>query len=879
MKTSRSMAARGFGMLLIVWLCVSTSFLSAQFSDVSYFLGNDILPYGSPHGDGISFYDFNNDGWDDLSISNGSSTPRFYVNNNGILESAPFSIPNIPAQNISMILWADYDNDGDADLLLTKFGAPLQLWNNDGSFNFTEVSSEAGIMNGNFYHVGAAFADYDHDGFLDLYVSKFYHPVFNPGEQHEGKLYRNNGDGTFSDATVSAGVYLPPRPCFQPVFLDYNNDGWEDLFLVIDRVSWPNELFRNNGDGTFTSVTDTSGFGFNICSMTGTVTDYDHDQDLDIYITNNPPVGNVFMENNGDGSFTDVASETGVHLIEVSWGSLWIDYDNDSWEDLFVSVTSPVLEPVGNHYYINHQGENFTIENNLFGNENDSSETFVCAKGDINNDGYYDFAINNQFPYPAKLYENNGGDNNYLSLTLNGTVSNKDGIGTWIHCFAGGNHYVRYTLCGENLIAQNSRKIIFGLGSISTIDSLVLEWNMGLREVAYNLLVNNHYHFIEGTSAVVPYDITSSGSNYLCPGDTLVLDAGDYAGYLWNTGSEDRYISITEPGTYQVTITTIFGVEGQSNPLEIIEAPEALVEFLVDEISCFGESDGSIWLEVSTSPMEEIVWNSGQMGQFIDNLDSGVYYFNGIDSYGCHLSDTTEIIEPDSLWATTAVQGVLCFNGKTGSVEISITGGVEPYFYNWNGINPNALSVGDYSVDVVDWNFCMLQIDFTIAQPDSLYSLVEVENEVQGIAGGSAELQIFGGVTPYQINWSTGITDTTYISNLVAGDYMVAVLDNNSCAFNKEFEVDFVSSLNNLHPSDNHYLIYPNPANGYLRIDCNRTTALRIELFDLGGKRILYEPTALCNVVLSTAHLNPGIYLLRVTENNNPFHFPLAIVR
>src|SRR5690606_17556375 len=100
---------------------------------------------------------------------------------------------------------ADYDNDCDADLLLTKFGAPLQLWNNDGSLNFTEVSIESGLMNGYFFHVGAAFADYDHDGYLDLYISKFYHPVFNVGEAFEGKLYHNNGNGTFSDVTETAG--------------------------------------------------------------------------------------------------------------------------------------------------------------------------------------------------------------------------------------------------------------------------------------------------------------------------------------------------------------------------------------------------------------------------------------------------------------------------------------------------------------------------------------------------------------------------------------------------------------------------------------------------------------------------------------------------
>jgi hypothetical protein len=228
---------------------------------------------------------------------------------------------------------------------------------------------------------------------------------------------------------------------------------------VTDRLAFPNELFKNNGDGTFTSVTTTSGAGIQIDSMSGTVGDYDNDGDLDIFVTNNPyPTGHVLLQNQGDGTFIQKQNEAGLYLVQVGWGSMWLDYNNDSWQDLFVSVTSPVLVPIGNQFYVNDGTGHFTQQNTLVG-LNALNETFTCAKGDLNNDGYYDFITTNYNVYPTKLYQNSTGNNNYFAFTLEGTISNKDGIGSWVHCYAGGNHYARFTLCGENLMGQNSAKV------------------------------------------------------------------------------------------------------------------------------------------------------------------------------------------------------------------------------------------------------------------------------------------------------------------------------------------------------------------------------------------------------------------------------------
>src|SRR5690606_3018938 len=172
---------------------------------------------------------------------------------------------------------------------------------------------------------------------------------------------------------------------------------------------------------------------------------------------------------------------------------------------------------------------------------------------------------------------------------------------------------------------------------------------------------------------------------------------------------------------------------------------------------------------------------------FIDNLTAGTYYFNAIDSFGCSVSDTTEIIEPDSLSAAINLKNVSCYNENTGVVSISVEGGVEPYFFNWNGIDPNALPSGDYSMEVLDWNFCLLQIDFTITQPDSLHLEISVQDEVEGESGGSAFVTVSGGTEPYSIEWSNGINEVPEINSLPAGDYFVQVTDANGCVQILEF--------------------------------------------------------------------------------------------
>jgi hypothetical protein len=300
-------------------------------------------------------------------------------------------------------MWMDYDNDGDADLFTSQYGGPIQLWNNNGEFEFTDVSESAGLQLGDWDWWGASFADYDHDGFLDLYAAKYYASPGNTDPLKQSILYHNNGDGTFTDVTTTAGVELLTQAVFQPVWFDFDHDGWEDLFLVIDRLLWTNRLYKNNHNGTFTDVSASSGLGILMNSMSGTVGDYDNDQDFDVYVTNTTPQ-NYLFRNNGDETFDITTEEAGL-LVEInSWGACWMDCQNNGLEDIFVGTTGFLLGPQQNKFYLNNGNATFTPANNAVGLAGDFSPSFVCAIGDIDNDGYFDFATNNNDPFPTVLW-------------------------------------------------------------------------------------------------------------------------------------------------------------------------------------------------------------------------------------------------------------------------------------------------------------------------------------------------------------------------------------------------------------------------------------------------------------------------------------------
>ena len=751
--------------------------LTAQFTEISSSFDINNIATSTYDGCGLSWYDFNQDGHDDLTLGSGNGNVRFFLNDGaGELLEVLLGITNTDNKQVKMVLWADYDNDGDSDLLITHHLAPIRLWRQNDNLTFTEVAAASGIPNGIFAHFGAAWCDYDHDGDLDLYIAKFYNPDSFPLIQFRSDFYRNNGNGTFTEVTETIGLDLPPRPCFQPVFFDYDHDGWEDLYLIIDRALWANELFKNNGDGTFTNVTAGSGLGVMIEAMTGTVDDYDNDADFDVYITNGIE-GNKLFRNDGE-FFTEIAQSAGVTVNAVCWGSLWLDYDNDSWQDLFVGTTIGAWGPTQNRWFINNQNSTFSDGNAATGIVGDIAPTFVTAMGDLNNDGYYDYANSNNDPFQSDIWLNDGGTNNYLSVSVEGVLSNKDGIGTWIDCYAGGNHYVRFTLCGENFIAQNSEKEIFGLGSAGVVDSLVIHWPLGIVETYYDVSANQHLHLIEGESFLLPFAIAYSGDPEICPGDSLLLTAPDAVSYLWNTGAVTQSIYASTPGSYSVALVNDQGYPQNSLPFELMWLPEVAVNTTVSMVACHGAADGSISLSVWPGQVAAITWNTADSATVLSNLPAGTYSFEGTNTLGCAFSGAVTLTEPDALSLAASGVNATCHGASDGSITAAVTGGTPGYTLTAEDGPLNELPAGVYTVEVTDSNGCIDSAYVLIEQPAS-FAIWCTEQSVScfGFSDGAIVVDSISGGTP-GYSFSGDILDS---GSLTAGPHAFTVTDAAGC--------------------------------------------------------------------------------------------------
>ncbi len=460
-------------------------------------------------GNGISFYDYNGDGWDDLTVNSESGERLFFFRNiNGAFTEDLLIIPPLSEQT-RQVNWVDFDNDGDKDLFVTSDVSGNRLFENDGNMGLTDITASTGLPTVNMYTFGSSWGDYNNDGLLDLFVSNrdevsFTIPNF---------LYRNNGDGTFTDVTIEAGLELAAHSSFCAVFFDYNNDGYQDIFVANDRLIYPNFLYRNNGNGTFTEVGSSSNVGTFMNGMSATVGDINNDGWFDLYVTNTSEGNSLFL-NNGDETFTDIAVSSGTAFNAYGWGSVFFDPDLDKDQDLYVSglynTTNTTLLP---YAYFQNDGSNIFSEPINTGFEVDDRSSFSNAIGDYNNDGLIDLAVANNQNTELFIWKNESTTaNNWLKVKLEGVSSNRDGIGAVIEVGIAGQSQYFYTACGEGYLSQNSQFEIIGLGDATNVDFLKIKWLGGSEDVFFDLAVNQTLEITEGTGTLSVPEISDSAN-------------------------------------------------------------------------------------------------------------------------------------------------------------------------------------------------------------------------------------------------------------------------------------------------------------------------------------------------------------------------------
>lgn len=479
-------------------------------------------------GSGLAFFDYDNDGWLDIYLTNGNRldttwpkgeapTSHLYKNNRdgtftNVTEGSGLGITGWQTG----VCVGDYNNDGWDDLFCCFLGHNM-LFHNNGNGTFTDVTRKAGLyQEKGRWGAGCTFLDYDRDGHLDLFVCNYIRldpdkipaadkttycqwkgipimcgPRGLPGDTNI--LYHNNGDGTFTDVSEKAGILEPgPRYSITAVSYDFDNDGWPDIYVAVD--SEPSILFKNNHDGTFTDVAVMAGCAYNVdgheqAGMGVAVADYDCDGWFDIFKTNFVDDTCNLYHNNGDGTFTDVSlpSGIGVNNQYVAWGCGFIDFDNDGWPDI-IQVNGHVYPEVDQYDF----GESFKNPRLAYRNLGNGTFKDVSAEmgpgiserfssrgaafGDYNNNGNMDVLVLNLNDPPSLLRNEGGNRQHWIKIKLLGTKCNRTAIGARVRVFTNKHIQMDEVHSGTSVMSQSDLRLHFGLGKAEVVDAIEVKW-------------------------------------------------------------------------------------------------------------------------------------------------------------------------------------------------------------------------------------------------------------------------------------------------------------------------------------------------------------------------------------------------------------------
>jgi hypothetical protein len=515
--------------------------------------------FETPSG-GVAMFDYDGDGRPDIYLVNGSTTDALQGKEKPPRAALYHNLGNWKFEDVTEkagvanerwgfgVAVGDYDNDGRADMFVSNFGVS-RLYHNNGDGTFTDVAEKLGVARRG-WSTGASWGDYDNDGRLDLFVPGYVQIDFknlppSPGDagkpggvgqnfcQFRGvpvmcgprglqgeadTLYHQKPDGTFEDVSIKAGVDDPQKYYgFSSAFVHVNEDKLLDLIVVND--STPNQLYINKGDGTFEELGYPSGVALNEngreqAGMGLAVGDYDNDGRVDFHITNFSDDSNTLYHNDGDGNFTDVTFQAGLGEVSIpflGWGTSFLDFDNDTWLDLFV-VNGHVYPAVDSHQW----GTSFAQQALLFRNLNGKFVRAGAAPGsalanawtgrglaigDLDGDGRSDLVINNLDSKPTVLRNIATSTGHWLDLRLVGDVTKKsprDAIGSVAYLTTGRVRQRRDVVSGAVYCSQNDMTLHFGLGAATRVDKLEIEWAGGSKEVIAVPGIDRKITIIEG---------------------------------------------------------------------------------------------------------------------------------------------------------------------------------------------------------------------------------------------------------------------------------------------------------------------------------------------------------------------------------------------
>lgn len=450
-----------------------------------------------------SWVDYNNDGHEDLFVATKdiSANNELYKNNgNGTFTKITnHPLVNEKANTVAAV-WADINNNGRKDVLLVNATQhKSKLFLNNGNGNFSELKKSGIDPHPQYFH-GAAFADFDNDGFVDLIITNFFQTRFH-------QLYRNNGNNTFSPVT-NTPVTTESERAMAPILADYNNDGLVDIFIP-NGNDQPNSLFKNLGNFQFEKVKDKAIEADAKNSVGAAWGDFNNDGFLDLVVSNASGQNNDLYQNNGDGTFIKLGNSIVSQQGGDSHGAAWLDLNNDGFLDLYIT---------------NDKGPSFLYINDGIGGFTRKLEEVISGKlgnaygvavGDYNKDGQLDLAVSTHTDGTTRFFCHNGTPNQWIGFQLQGEYSNKQALGAKIAIKSNGQWQYRQNLPFNGFGSQSMQNIHFGLGNAAVVDSVQVWWPSGTRQIISNFIVGQYNMVLEeggmSVSGKVFHDLNNNG--------------------------------------------------------------------------------------------------------------------------------------------------------------------------------------------------------------------------------------------------------------------------------------------------------------------------------------------------------------------------------
>ncbi|MFZ1397713.1 MAG: FG-GAP-like repeat-containing protein, partial [Candidatus Promineifilaceae bacterium] len=474
---------------------------SPLFQNISRAAGITQTRQGNDRAIGQAWGDYDRDGWVDFYVTDTKGPNSLFRNNgDGTFSRSPLADSvALPDGFSGGASFADYNNDGWLDLYVVNWGQNV-LFRNEAGQGFSDVTAEAGVGGQGENSQTASWGDYDSDGWLDLYVANWacYPRCGRPSQGDSDRLYHNNGDGTFTDVTRLLGGETYGAG-FVASFTDYDNDGDQDIYLLNDEFLFPtgNKLWRNDGPGCeghcFVQVAPDANADTHVMGMGLATADYDNDGDFDFYFSNAGPM--TLLQNQGDGTFGNVAELAGVDLPDgVAWAASAFDYNNDGWQDLYLAVmTTASHDGIAANPLFHNNGDGTFSRVSSGSGAGDVGPTMGIALADFDNDGRIDLLLGNKDDgYSLLRNQSSQTDGHWLSLALEGAGPvNRDAVGSRVTVrTADGNVQTREVQNGGSLGAGHELRLHVGLGAFDTVEELTIRWPDGRSQTFSHIPAN-----------------------------------------------------------------------------------------------------------------------------------------------------------------------------------------------------------------------------------------------------------------------------------------------------------------------------------------------------------------------------------------------------